>query len=188
MKYHQMQKYCTVIYNTGLDFTNDLTKARLKITNKSESKDPLKWFLKTVAKMCFERDIIWNIIYLSVVLLFILHPHVLSKWVGVVALSCVPIGHRFLSLLAWSSASRCLGHLWTAHLSRLCTRRQLHKRNSWPRRANRKLLINQKTPLHWTSAQNFIMAKFSFQIRHNSLPKTNSTPCVLHFPPFLEAR
>lgn len=58
--------------------------------------------------------------HLSVVLLFVLHPHVLGERVGVVTVPCVPVGHRLLPLFAWSSSSGGLGHLWTAHLSRLC--------------------------------------------------------------------
>lgn len=70
---------------------------------------------------CFSKDANdrqWA--HLSVIFLFILHPHVLSKRVDVIRLPRVAVGHWLLALLAWSSASWCLGHLRTAHLSWLC--------------------------------------------------------------------
>lgn len=62
--------------------------------------------------------------YLSVILFLILHPHVFSKRVGVIVFSRMAIGNWLFPFLFWSSASWCLSHLWTAHLSWLCVKQE----------------------------------------------------------------
>lgn len=111
--------------------------------------------------------------HLSVVLLLILHPHVLSERVGIIALSCVAIGHWLFSFLARSSSSRCLGHLWTAHLSWLCRHKKYKSEKTEGVKAGTlKLLVNL--------APKSFAVNYPLTIRDNWLVKTAPTPCMIH--------